>query len=176
MNVIKLGLLSIIGLFVVVCFFSILMPSTVLVSRAIDINAPVDSIKFYVADLQQWVYWVKGMNSNAVKIESATNADLGRQQLHITSITDSTVLCNWDSQTASTQVSTIHFIPATEKNLTIVHWQFVQKLRWYPWEKFGSFMNDKILGPMMEQNLQNLKRLAEHQPVSLDTKPIEANH
>lgn len=174
MNVIKLGLLSIIALFAVVCFLSILMPSTVLVSRAVDINAPADSIKLYVSNLRQWVYWVKGMNSSTVKIESATNADLGRQKIHITSITDSSVLCNWDSPSASSQVSTIHFIPAPEKNLTIVHWQFVQNLRWYPWEKFGSFMNDKILGPMMEQNLQNLKRLAEHQSVNLDANPIEA--
>jgi uncharacterized membrane protein len=174
MNVIKLGLLSIVALFAVVCFFSLLMPSTVLVSRAVDINAPADSIKLYVADLKQWVYWVKGMNSSAVKIESATHADLGRQKLHITSVTDSTVLCDWESPSASTQVSTIHFIPAPEKNLTIVHWQFVQKLHWYPWEKFGSFMNDKILGPMMEQNLQNLKQLAEHQPVNLNANPVEA--
>jgi len=150
------------------------MPSTVLVSRAVDINAPADSIKTYVADLHQWTNWVKGMNSKEVKIASAVDADLGRQQLHIISITDSTVICNWESKNASTQVSTIHLIPAKERNLTIVQWQFVQHLRWYPWEKFASFMNDKILGPMMEQNLQNLKHLAEHQPVNLEANPLEA--
>ncbi|MEI8074694.1 MAG: hypothetical protein WCH78_08095 [Bacteroidota bacterium] len=173
MSVIKLGLISILALFTVMSFFSLMMPSTVIVSRAVDIYAPTDSIKYYVSDLNQWTLWVKGMNSKLVTIKSAKEADLGRQQLSIESITDTTVVSNWSSQTASTQISTIRFIPAPERHLTIVQWQFVQKLRWYPWEKFGSFMNDKILGPMMEQNLQNLKRLSEHQIVQLDENPAE---
>lgn len=171
MRIIKLALISIVALFLVLCFFSVLMPSTVLVSRAVDINAPSDSIQFYVRDLNQWIFWVKGMNSKAVTIKSATEADLGKQQLSIVQVTDSSVVSIWKSQTASKQESTIRFIKAPERNLTIVQWQFVQKLRWYPWEKFGSFMNDKILGPMMEDNLLHLKQLAEHQTVQLDASP-----
>jgi hypothetical protein len=168
MRVIKLALLSIVALFLVLCFFSVMMPSTVLVSRAVDINAPSDSIIYYVSDLNQWVFWVKGMKSKSVIIKSAKEADLGTQQLTIQSVTDTTVVSIWESKTASKQESTIRFIKAAERNLTIVQWQFVQKLRWYPWEKFGSFMNDKILGPMMEENLQNLKQLSEHQVVHLE--------
>ena len=173
MRVIKLALISIVALFVVMCFFSLMMPSTVIVSRAVDINAPADSIKLQVSTLQNWVYWVKGMNTKAVIIKSATEADLGRQQLNIQSVTDSTVVCSWSSASSSTQISTIRLIKAPQRNLTIVQWQFVQKLKWYPWEKFGSFMNDKILGPMMEQNLQNLKRLSEHQEFQLDNNSVE---
>jgi hypothetical protein len=174
MRVIKLALISILALFLVLCFFSLMMPSTVLVSRAIDINAPSDSIKSYVSDLNQWVYWVKGMNSKAVMIKSAKEADLGTQRLTIQSVTDTSVVSIWESKSASKQESTIRFIKAPERNLTIVQWQFVQKLRWYPWEKFGSFMNDKILGPMMEDNLIHLKQLAEHQTVQLDSNPSTA--
>lgn len=174
MKAIKLALISIVALFFVLCFFSLMMPSTVIVSRAVDINAPVDSIKFHVADLNQWILWVKGMDSKTVKISSAKEADLGRQHLLIQNITDSSVVSIWTSPASTVQESTIRFIPAKERNLTIVQWQFVQKLHWYPWEKFGSFMNDKILGPMMEQNLQNLKLLSEHQPVHLEANPIEA--
>lgn len=174
MRVIKLALISIVALFIVMCFFSLMMPSTVIVSRAIDIHAPADSIKYYVADLNQWVHWVKGMNSKSVVIKSSKEADLGRQQLTIQNITDTSVVSIWASPTSSVQESTIRFIPSKERSLTIVQWQFIQKLHWYPWEKFGSFMNDKILGPMMEQNLQNLKLLSEHQTVNLDSNPIEA--
>ncbi|MEQ1625717.1 MAG: hypothetical protein ABL870_13535, partial [Sediminibacterium sp.] len=77
MRFIKLILISVVALFVLMLFFSILMPSTVLVSRAIDINAPLDSIRYRVSDLNQWVYWVKGMRSNNVNIESAKKAQLG---------------------------------------------------------------------------------------------------
>jgi len=163
MRVIKLALISILALFMVLSFFSLMMPSTVLVSRAVDINAPADSIKFYVGDLNQWVFWVKGMNSKEVTIKSSKEADLGTQVLTIKAITDTTVVSIWESKKSSSQESTIRFIQAPERNLTIVQWQFVQKLHWYPWEKFGSFMNDKILGPMMEENLQNLKELSEKQ-------------
>ena len=166
MRVIKLALLSILALFAVLCFFSVMMPSTVLVSRAIDINASSDSIKQYVSDLNQWTVWVKGMNAKEVSIKSGREAVLGTQRVLIQTITDSTVVSIWESKSASTQESTIRLIKAPERNLTIVQWQFVQKLKWYPWEKFGSFMNDKILGPMMEENLLQLKNIVEHNPVS----------
>ena len=171
MRVIKLALISVLALFMVLCFFSMMMPSTVLVSRAVDIYAPADSIKFYVRDLNQWVYWVKGMNSKEVTIKSSKEADLGTQKLTIINVTDTSVVSIWESKKSSSQESTIRFIQAPERNLTIVQWQFVQKLRWYPWEKFGSFMNDKILGPMMEENLQHLKELSEHQVVHLNAPP-----
>jgi hypothetical protein len=174
MRVIKLAIISVLALFMVLCFFSLMMPSTVLVSRAIDINAPSDSIKFYVSDLNQWVLWVKGMNSKTVSIKSPKEADLGTQILTIQSVTDTSVVSIWESKKASSQESTIRFIRAPERNLTIVQWQFVQKLRWYPWEKFGSFMNDKILGPMMEDNLLHLKQLSEHQNVQLNDSPSTA--
>ena len=88
MRLIKLALISIIALFTVLSFFSVMMPSTVLVSRAVDIYAPSDSIKFYVSDLNQWVYWVKGMRSKDVTIKSAREADLGTQLLTIQTVTD----------------------------------------------------------------------------------------
>ena len=174
MRLIKLALISIIALFTVLSFFSVMMPSTVLVSRAVDIYAPSDTIKLYVSDLNQWVYWVKGMRSKDVTIKSAREADLGTQLLTIQTVTDTSVIIIWASKKASTQVSTLQFIKVPEKNLTIVQWQFVQKLRWYPWEKFASFMNDKILGPMMEENLQQLKQLSENQKVQVETTPLTA--
>lgn len=174
MRFIKLILMSFIALFAVLLFFSILMPSTVIVSRAVDISAPVDSIKGYVADLNQWVYWMKGMRSKEVKIYSPKEALLGNQKVQITSITDSSVVASWKSPALAAQESTIRLIHTANSSQTIVQWQFVQKLHWYPWEKFGSFMNDKILGPLMEQNLQALKQLCEHRQVNLEI-PFETN-
>ncbi|MEI6087847.1 MAG: hypothetical protein WCR66_09685 [Bacteroidota bacterium] len=174
MRVIKLAFISVLALFMVLCFFSLMMPSTVLVSRAVDIYAPSDSIKLYVRDLNQWLLWVKGMDSKIVKIKSDKEADLGTQKLTIINVTDTSVVSIWESKKSSSQESTIRFIQAPERNLTIVQWQFVQKLRWYPWEKFASFMNDKILGPMMEENLQHLKELSEHQIVHLNAPPNPA--
>jgi hypothetical protein len=165
MRFLKLGLISMVGIFCVMLFFSILMPSMVLVSRAVDISAPVDSIKYRVSDLNQWTNWMNGMQSKTVSIKSAKEAQLGSSTVTINTITDTTVVTGWTSSTKSFQLSTIRFITRSNSTITTVQWQFEQHLNWYPWEKLGSFMNDKILGPMMEQNLLNLKHLSENQPV-----------
>ncbi len=163
MRFLKLILISIVAIFCLMFFFSILMPSTVLVSRAIDINAPLDSIRYRVADLHQWTKWVKGMNLPTVTIQSSIEAQLGASKVSIRSVTDSTVLMDWESHSSATQKSTIRLIKHPNSTISTVQWQFVQELRWYPWEKLGSFMNDKILGPMMEENLLNLKQQVEQQ-------------
>jgi hypothetical protein len=46
----------------------------------------------------------------------------------------------------------------------VLQWYFDIKLRWYPWEKFGSIVFDKQLGPPMEKSLANLKKLLEKNP------------
>ena len=48
-------------------------------------------------------------------------------------------------------------------NATIVQWFFDFKVKWYPWEKFGSIVFDKQLGPSMEISLDQLKKICENQ-------------
>ena len=45
---------------------------------------------------------------------------------------------------------------------TVVQWYFDFKLKWYPWEKFGSIIFDKQLGPPMESSLARLKKFMEN--------------
>ena len=161
MKLIRLGIISILALFAVASLIGILLPSNVLVSRAVDIKAPKDSVIQYVNDIQQWKSWMEGMDNPSVQIHSATNADLAGTSVEISQITDSTVISKWTSKNGSFQIATLRIIEASAQNTIIVQWQFEQKLKWYPWEKFGSMMNDKIIGPMMEKNLNNLKSLVE---------------
>ncbi|MEB3088255.1 hypothetical protein VJJ19_07440, partial [Parvimonas sp. D4] len=65
------------------------------------------------------------------------------------------------------QISTMRVIYQPQQGVTIVQWQFEQSIGWLPWEKLGSIMNDKILGPMMEKNLDQLRRLIEAETSSL---------
>jgi len=39
----------------------------------------------------------------------------------------------------------------------VIHWTFEQKVKWYPWEKFQTLLNEKLLGSKMEMELQNLQ-------------------
>ena len=161
MKLIKLGVFSILSLFAIASFIGILLPSTVLVSRAVNITAKKDSIINYVKDIEQWKGWMDGMQQASVQIQSPTHADLGGTIVAITGISDSAILSSWTTKNGNLQTSIIRMIGDSTQKITIVQWQFEQKLKWYPWERLGSMMNDKILGTMMEKNLNNLKLLVE---------------
>ncbi|MBI2283177.1 MAG: hypothetical protein HYU71_05670 [Bacteroidetes bacterium] len=161
MKLIKLIFFSVLSLFVVASFIGILLPSHVLVSRAVDIVAVKDSIKPYIGDIQQWKKWMDGMEQASVIIHSPVKADIGTTEVEITSITDSSVVSTWTPKKGIRQTSTVRIIGNSAQNQVVVQWQFEQQLPWYPWERLGSMMNDKILGTMMETNLNNLRKLAE---------------
>lgn len=157
MKLIKLALASIIILFALASLVGALLPSTVLVSRAINVNTAGDSVRPYISNINHWGTWVDGMNSAAVKIYSPSRALIGTTDVDIIKITDSTVVSQWTGAKGASQISTMRLISDTVHKVTVVQWQFEQKLKWYPWEKLGSMMNDKILGTMMEKDLNNLK-------------------
>lgn len=161
MKLIRLAFFSVLSLFAIASFIGILLPAHVLVSRAVDIKASGDSVRPYLTDIHQWKSWMEGMQQASVAIESPVKADLAGTKVVLTDITDSAVVSTWSSPKGSLQTSTIRVIKTASPGQVIVQWQFEQKLSWYPWERFGSMMNDKILGTMMEKNLQNLKTLSE---------------
>lgn len=161
MRFIRLIFFSILSLFAIASFIGILLPSGVLVSRAVDIAAPKDSIFPYVKDINQWKKWMDGLQQATAKESSANHTEIGGTIIDIISVTDTTVVSTWTTKTSAVQKSTVRMIANPSQHVTIVQWQFEQKLKWYPWERFGSMMNDKILGTMMEKNLNNLKNISE---------------
>ncbi len=161
MRFIKLGMISVIALLVVATALGLLFPSKVLVSRAVNIKSAKAPIYTLVTDLRNWKNWVEGMQDSSVKLFSATEAQMGKTRLMVTAKTDSTLKINWQLANGIVQQSTIRLIADSSQQITVVQWQFVQYLRWYPWERFGSMMNDKIIGPLMEKNLSNLKQKIE---------------
>jgi hypothetical protein len=161
MRFLKLIVGSIAVLFIVISLVGILLPSHVLVSRAVNIERPIDSVRSYVNDINQWRSWIEGMEDSSVKIYSPVKAKLGGTEVDIISVTDTTVVSTWTARNGSRQTATIHLIGSPQQKVTVVQWQFEQRLKWYPWERLGSMMNDKILGTMMEKNLNRLKQLLE---------------
>jgi len=161
MKLIRLALFSVLTLFVIASVIGILLPSNALVSRAVNITAPKNSIFPYIKDIEQWKQWMDGMQQASVSIRSANSADLAGTAVTITGISDSTVVSLWKTKNGNLQTSTVRLIGDSSQKITVVQWQFEQKLKWYPWERLGSMLNDKILGTMMEKNLNNLRLLVE---------------
>lgn len=161
MRFIRLIVISFVLLFALASLMGALLPAHVLVSRAVNIAAHPDTIKGMVSEIQQWKHWLEGMNDPSVRIQSSTSAQIGKTAVTILAVTDTTIVSEWKGQSGPPQTSTIRIYPQPQRGVTIVQWQFEQHLRWYPWERIGSIMNDKIMGPMMEKNLEKLKRYLE---------------
>jgi hypothetical protein len=95
--------------------------------------------------------WIEGVDSTATD---------KRQQIQIVSVSDSLVVANWKT-TEANYTTKFRFIYNPGQAVTIVQWQFEQDVKWYPWERISSLMNDKILGTLMEKNLAKLQLVVE---------------
>jgi hypothetical protein len=82
-------------------------------------------------------------------------------EVTLTKSTADSIYSNWKSGEGNIQHGVFTIIKDATGNVTTAQWSFEQKIGWYPWQRFGSMANDKILGPIMEQSLDKLKRVLE---------------
>ena len=163
MRLIKLAFVSVLVFGGILLIISTLIPSRVYVSRTVYINEPPDSLKTLLYNFQAWNRWmaldtgvaVRG-NGNQVQIGNNTIGFLGR--------TDSSFTTSWTNPSGNRQVSVFYLLPQQGAKSTMVEWVFEQQVGWYPWEKFASIFNDKMMGESMKRSLDNLKQVAESNP------------
>lgn len=147
MRILKLVLISAVAFFVLMLAFSLLIPSQVRISRAVDINTNRVRLMPLVSGMEGWARWnpyVRPGNGSALTVES---------------VTDSLVKANWLA--GGKQFKTALAIYDLKSGTLTVQWYVDFQLRWYPWEKFSSILYDKQLGPIMDESLRSLKTLAE---------------
>jgi hypothetical protein len=155
MKLIKLAVISVLLLSILVTVISFLFPSTVIVSRAIEVKSTPEKIAYYAADLKQWNAWMSDWKQNQVRLQNDT-AFIGTQIIHFESKTDSSVNYQWVATGQAPYLVRIEWFPL-EKGNYVIHWTFEQHVSWYPWEKFQTLLNEKLLGNKMEMELQNLQ-------------------
>ena len=162
MRVLKLFVISIVVFTLFIIALSLLFPSRVRISRAIDIGVPKERVLKEVGDLKQWQFW----NDMTTKDEltnkrfSDTLFSSDQMQVKLMSVDAQNVTTSWDRN--KTEPVTSGFQVIGGENSTTVQWYFDFELQWYPWEKFGSIIFDKQLGPPMETSLTNLKKFIEN--------------
>jgi hypothetical protein len=161
MKYVKLALISFILLFGIATLISLLLPSTVIVSRAIDISGSRDSIVYQISNLSEWKSWLANRDTLAVEVKDNNTFRMGETKVAITAVSATEVKTEWQVKEGQKMPGTFNIISHQGTPLITVQWQFVQKLKWYPWEKFASIVSDKVLGPFMEQSLDNLKKRVE---------------
>ena len=147
MRVIKLGIISFIVIFLILFLISLMIPSTVRTSRAVNIQAPVNSIYPLLADTAKWSDW----------------NDLKNDKIRIKQLPSDSNLLKTEWTYGSRTIRSFYRLERLG-DITVVQWYFEFPLKWYPWEKFGSITFEKQFGPAMEQSLINLKNMVTNSP------------
>ncbi len=165
MRIIKLGLISAVFLFLAVTAISLLLPSTINISRAIDVNAPLYSVYANINNLTKWKNWLA--NYDSAKVSTSENPvgkgatiTINKTIVTITANNPDKIETLWLSGSKSL-IGEFNFIKHDNSSQVTVQWHFIQHVRWYPWEKFASIVSDKVMSPTMEKSLDNLKKLVE---------------
>lgn len=167
MRYVKFFIISVISLFVLLTVIGLLMPSYVMVGRSAEIKAPIDSVRFYTNDPANWHYWINGADTSYYKqltpstSKKGSKIILGTYTVTILENDPDTIFTLWQGQRTKEQINKLDLSYNSTTDLTVVNWAFQQQLSWYPWERLGAMLYDKVYGPSMEASLDKLKKVCE---------------
>jgi|GEM_PF-1616613 len=163
MRHIKLLLISIVVFIIILFGMSLLFPSNVVISRAVDISANANDVYKKLDNCVVWKSWVTQLNDASLQNITATKIHSDKLDVTIIAVQSDKIISQWRVINGNLQESTMRIISSTSMpNAVTVQWQFEEHIYWYqPWEKFASLVGDQILGTMMENNLNNLKKQVE---------------
>jgi len=160
MKIIKLGIISLLVFALMITGISLFFPSRVRISKAIDINAPRDSVLRQVADPVNWKSWYPGTDTaDYLFIEGNVRGFItgDMQGLMISTVTDSSVIAGNVGKDAKKGEQGWIIYNSSIPNTVTVQWYMDIHLKWFPWEKFSSLLLEKRYGPTLEKGLENLK-------------------
>jgi len=162
MRFLKLGIISVVFFALLLTGISLLLPSTIFISRAVDINAQVDSVYVNVSNLANWRNWYADYDSSTAGLTAATTgvgATLTMQKVtvKIVEVKPEKVKAVWQNGNNLQLPGEFNFISQPGSTQMTLQWIFTHKVKWYPWQKFASIISDKAIGPTMEKSLENLK-------------------
>jgi hypothetical protein len=163
MKYFRLFVISAIALFVVMFALSALIPSHIKISRAINIAKGNDSILSYIRDLAKWENWYPGFKEANLKeiITSdgrTVEAKAGNVYLKMLQSGDTLVTVQMQKSKRPV-IASWKLIQYVSSDSATIHATMDFDVKWYPWEKLAGLLFEKSYGPVLEQGLENLKKI-----------------
>jgi hypothetical protein len=160
MRVIKLMLISIVVLGILLYLMSLLFPSEIRVSRAINIGASKEDVTKKIRDLRQWEYWNDAVTGSDFTHSVFTDSSFSSDQIKVNLVYSSpdSIRTIWRNKKPT---YAIFYLSQITPDTTVVQWYFDIPAR-VPWEKFSTLIMENQLGPYMEKALVNLKKIVEN--------------
>ena len=150
-------LISIILLFLVSTAISLMIPSHIRISKAINIHARKDSILALVRDRSRWPQW------HPAYLPSDSAPQFPAITVRTQSQNDSEIVLRLQQGDKKPVVNGWKVYGASTADSLTLQWYMDFHPQWYPWQKFGSLFYENTYGVMMEQGLTNIKKTAERQ-------------
>ena len=155
MRLIKLALISFIVFFAVITAISLVFPSHIRISKAVSISSHTDRVLYLVSDFQQWPRW------HPAFLGQGMDTVLQKNNIALTRIksTDTLVTVKWQQGNKTPVLNSWQLHTFGTADSVALQWYMDFRLKWYPWEKFGSLFYESTYGQYMEQGLQNIKQI-----------------
>lgn len=151
------------GLFLVITCISLLMPSTVVVNRAETISGDSAEAIAQIADLKNWKNWHPYFKDQSAQEGNLSNGNGYLQWMYkgklyrLEEISKHTngIRVAFKRTGENDVLNDVAVFRAGLQNQ--VEWRAVNKIKWYPWEKFGALFLDEITGAGYEEALKSLR-------------------
>ena len=161
------------GLFIFITILSLFIPSKLMVTRAVVINAHAGKVFNEISNLQNWKHWhpVFINDSAIIKFDTEANGisntceweSKGKKNtIHIAGKQGYALKATLLREGENDVLNTMRVLPLTDSNQVQAEWNVLIKLKWYPWEKFYGIFIEKISGQGYEDALNSLKSYAEN--------------
>lgn len=158
MRVIKLALISIVFLFVVVTAISLLIPSHVRISKAINIAGEKEQVFALIRDTSQWKLWYPAFMPN----EQSTNFPEVNVQMR--NENDSLIEMALQQSNKPEVINGWNLFEHGAADSLTLQWYMDFHMKWYPWRKFASLFFENTYGVMMQQGLENIRSIVQREP------------
>lgn len=158
MRIFKIAAISVVVLFVLLLSMGLLLPSHILVSRAVDLPAPASVVLPWLTEVKRWPEWMQGLDSSQLRPQNDSIITIGKTEIRILRRSDTLVQTQWITEEGQRHLSTMRLFPTANGQLCTLQWQFELEVGWLPWERMGTIMHEKIFGPQMEANLEQLRQ------------------
>ncbi len=169
MKFLKQLLIGFIGLSLVIVVISSFLPSTVRISRGIFIHGSPAEVAAVVNDLSTWKDWNPILQDSSVKFSRTGAGELQWQNgngimntMTVTQKNGDTIFVNFKLASGKNFQSGFAFHAFQNDSLnTQADWWIIEKLKWYPWQKFYGIFADRLKGPSLDSGLARLKEYVE---------------
>ena len=173
MRLIKSFFIVLAGFFVLITLISLLIPSTVITVKSVSIHSSSEKILAAIKDLEQWKKWnpvFQQEMAGLTIVPAATPAGSkaiwqknGKEtSISIIDTFPQGIRFNVSRKGEKDIETSLAVLPVQEPNTFQVEWKAVNRLKWYPWEKFAGIFVNEMTGPGYEEALNSLKKYVEN--------------